>query len=181
MGEKEKGKYSGQICKGEVSRSSKQTTGEVWRKITRNMGGRMPSRGWAGFGLSRKGGSAVSSQPPLTLLPEGAQRGGQDSRGAEPAMLEFPQSFLYTKARMLGERDPLSTHRPFTEPKEGTLESTLLKPLSRERAFWRAGIHWAPSHLTLAVCDPEPLNFEDPSQNPNRDLATDLCFSQAHL
>lgn len=128
-----------------------------------------------------KGGSAVSSQPPLTLLPEGAQRGGQDSRGAEPAMLEFPQSFLYTKARMLGERDPLATHRPFTEPKEGTLESTLLKPLSRERAFWRAGIHWAPSHLTLAVCDPEPLNFEDPSQNPNRDLATDLCFSQAHL
>lgn len=148
------------------------------------MGGHMPSRGWAGFGLSRRG---VSSQLPAPFNSVArsnfrSPKRWADSCGAEPAMLEFPQSFLYTKAGMLGKRDPLVTHRPFTErPKEGTLEPTLLKPLSRERAFWRAGNHWAPSHLTLAVCDPEPLNFEDPSQNPIRDSATDPCFPQAHL
>lgn len=102
-----------------------------------------------------------------------------DSGGAEPGMLEFPRSFLYTRAGMFGERDPLATHRPFTEPpKEGTLEPTLLKTLSRERVFWKAGGHWAPSHLTLAVYGLEPLNLEDPSQNPVLDSATD---SQAHL
>lgn len=134
----------------------------------------MPSRGWAGFGLQRRG---VSSQLPAPFYSVArsnfrSPKRWADSWGAEPGMLEFPQSFLYMKAGMPEERDPLATHRPLTEqPKEGTLELTLLKPLSRERVFWRAGSHWVPSHLTLAVCGLEPLNFEDPSQNPILDSA----------
>lgn len=73
-------------------------------------------------------------------------------------MLEFPRSFLYKKAGMLGEWDPRSNHSQTNQKKE------LLSQLSQSHfhgkgPFRRAGSHWAPSHLTLAVCG---LNFEDP-------------------
>lgn len=69
-----------------VTPAAGQTTGEVWRKITRNMGGHMPSRGWAGPGLGEKGGGGQQSapSPPFTLVPEaisGTQRGGQTTVG----------------------------------------------------------------------------------------------------
>lgn len=83
---------------------------EVWRKITRNMGGHMPSRGWAGFGLEKGGGRAGGqwlAPSPFYWVARSNFRSPKrwaDSCGAEPGMLEFPQSFLYTKAGMLGER-----------------------------------------------------------------------------
>lgn len=57
-----------------------------------------------------------------------------DSCRAEAGMLEFPRSFLYKKAGMLGECDQ-TVHRTT----EGTLAPTLPKPLSRERIFWESG------------------------------------------
>lgn len=92
---------------------------EVWRKITRNMGGHMPSRGWAGFGLERRGGksggSVVSFQPLLLGCQKQFQEPkevGRQLRGrARHARIPSILSLHEGRDAWGKERDSLATHR----------------------------------------------------------------------
>lgn len=163
-----------------VTPAAGQTTGEVWRKITRNMGGHMPSRGWAGPGLGEKGGrSAVSSQPPIYSGARSNFRNPKrwaDNRGGHSqARHSSPSSLLSPEGRDAWRKGIIllpPTDRFTEQAKEGTLEPTLLRPLSREGALGEPGSTGSLPTSSLAGCGLGPLNFRGPLSESHPQLGS---------